>query len=95
MANTYDCEAYLRALEEQVEAMQKGGEELLGVMEVVKRQVDSMIISLGNMKLMVDMTRRAATLAHGGRVVERVEIKKEQEDSNLRSRQLKCDNSKK
>ena len=28
--NTYDCEAYLRALEEQVEAMQKGGEELLG-----------------------------------------------------------------
>ena len=86
--NIYDCEAYLRALEEQVEAMQKGGEELLGVMEVVKRQVDSMITSLGNMKLMVDMTRRAATLAHGGRVVERVEIKKEQEDSNLLSRQL-------
>ena len=80
--NTYDCEPYLRALEEQAEAMQKGGEELLGVMEVVKREVDSMITSLGNMKLMVDMTRRAATLAHGGRVVERVEIKKEQEDTD-------------
>ena len=86
--NTYDCEAYLMALEEPAEAMQKGGEELLGVTQVVKGQVDSMITSLGNMKLMVDMTRRAATLAHGGRVVERVEIMKEQEDSDLRWRQL-------
>ena len=54
----------------------------------MKREVDSMITSLGNMKLMVDMTRRAATLAHGGRVMERVEIKKEQEDTNVPWRQL-------
>ena len=57
-------------------------------MEVVKREVDSMIRSLANMRQMVDMTRRAATLAHGGSVVERVEINKERDDSDLQWRQL-------
>lgn len=65
--------------------MQKGGKEILGVLEVTKRQSESLLKSSGNMKGVVKMTRRAARLTFGGRFL-RVEIKREEQMSPSRER---------
>ena len=44
-----------------------------------KDSVESVLRSVDNMKRMIEMTQRAMVLAHGGRIIERVEIRKEAE----------------
>ena len=79
MANTFDCEPYLRALEEQADSIGGAATGLLQAMETFKENAASMVRTVENLKKMIGMTRRAMVLAHGGRVVERVEIKREPE----------------
>ena len=77
MANTFDCEPYLRALEEQADSIGGAANGLLQAMETFKENAASMVRTVENLKKMIGMTRRAMNLAHGGRVVERVEVKRE------------------
>ena len=65
-----DCEAYMRALEEESDAIKGAVEGMMALSTLLRtgwRTVD-------NLKRMIEMTRRAMVMAHGGRVVERVEI---------------------
>ena len=45
-----------------------------------KDSVESVLRTVDNLKRMVDMTRQAMVIAHGGRVVERVKIKREADE---------------
>ena len=79
MAKTFDCEPYLRALEEQADSIGGATNGMLQAMETFKENAESVLRSVDNLKKMITMTRRAMNLAHGGRVVERVEVKREPE----------------
>ena len=79
MAKTFDCEPYLRALEEQADSIGGAANGMLQAMETFKENAESVLRSVDNLKKMITMTRRAMNLAHGGRVVERVEVKREPE----------------
>ena len=81
MAKTFDCEPYLRALEEQANSIGGAANGLLQAMETFKENAASVLRSVDNLKKMIGMTRRAMNLAHGGRVVERVEVKRESPSS--------------
>ena len=82
MAKTFDCEPYLRALEEQADSIRGAATGLLQSMETFKENAESVLRSVDNLKKMIGMTRRAMNLAHGGRVVERVEVKRESPSSS-------------
>ena len=82
MANTFDCEPYLRALEEQADSIGGAATGLLQAMETFKENAASMVRTVENLKKMIGMTRRVMNLAHGGRVVERVEVKRESPSSS-------------
>ena len=82
MANTFDCEPYLRALEEQADSIGGAANGMLQAMETFKENAESVLRSVDNLKKMIGMTRRAMNLAHGGRVVERVEVKRESPSSS-------------
>ena len=69
MAKTFDCEPYLRALEEQADSIGGAANGMLQVMETFKENAASVLRSVDNLKKMIGMTRRAMNLAHGGRVV--------------------------
>ena len=77
MANQYDCEPFLRALEEQADSIGAATTNMLQCLNTFKNSVESVIRSVENLKKMIAMIRRAMVLAHGDRVVERVEIKRE------------------
>ena len=77
MANQYDCEPFLRALEEQADSIGAAASNMLQCLNTFKDSAESVIIIVGNLKKMIALTRRAMVLAHGDRVVERVEIKRE------------------
>ena len=77
MANQYDCEPFLRALEEQAENIGATTTDMLLCLNTFKDSAESVIRSVDNFKKMITMTRRAMVLAHGDRVVERVEIERE------------------
>ena len=79
MAKTFDCEPYLQALEEQADSIGGAANGMLQAMETFKENAASVLRSVDNLKKMIGMTRRAMNLAHGGRVVERVEVKREPE----------------
>ena len=79
MAKTFDCELYLLALEEQADSIGGAANGMLQAMETFKENAESVLRSVDNLKKMIGMTRRAMNLAHGGRVVERVEVKREPE----------------
>ena len=79
MAKTLVCEPYLRALEEQADSIGGAANGMLQAMETFKENAESVLRSVDNLKKMITMTRRAMNLAHGGRVVERVEVKREPE----------------
>lgn len=79
MAKQFDCEPYLRALEEQADSIRGAATGLLQAMETFKENAQSMVRTVDNLKKMIGMTRRAMVLAHGDRVVERVEVKREPE----------------
>ena len=81
MAKTFECEPYLRALEEQADSIRGAATGLLQAMETFKENASSMVRTVDNLKKMIGMTRRAMVLAHGGRVVERVEVKRESPSS--------------
>ena len=81
MAKTFDCEPYLRALEEQADSIGGAANGMLQAMETFKENAASVLRSVDNLKKMIGMTRRAMNLAHGGRVVERVEVKRESPSS--------------
>ena len=74
-----DCEAYMRALEEQSDAIKGSAERMMAAINTFKDSVESALRTVDNLKRMVDMTRETMVLAHGGRVLERVEIKREAE----------------
>ena len=74
-----DCEAYIRALEEQSDAIKGAAEGMMAAINTFKDSVESVLRTVDNLKRIVDMTRQAMVLTHGGRVVERVEIKREAE----------------
>ena len=82
MAKTFDCEPYLRALEEQSDSIEGAANGMLQAMETFKENAASVLRSVDNLKKMIGMTRRAMNLAHGGRVVERVEVKREYPSSS-------------
>ena len=75
-----DCEAYMRALEEQSHAIKAAAEGMLMAINTFKDSVESVLRTIDNLKRMVDMTRQAMVLAHGDRVVERIEIKREPDE---------------
>ena len=75
--NQYDCEPYLRALEEQADSIGAATTDMLQCLNTFKNSAESVVRSVDNLKRMIAMTRRAMVLAHGDRVVERVEIKRE------------------
>ena len=75
----YDCEPYLRALEEQADGIRGAISGILQAMETLRENAESMARTVDNLKKMIGMTRRAMVLAHGSRVLERVEIKREPE----------------
>ena len=75
-----DCEAYMRALEEQSDAIKAAAEGMLMAINTFKDSVESVLRTVDNLKRMIEMTRQAMVLAHGGRVVERVEIKREPDE---------------
>ena len=77
MANQYDCEPFLTALEEQADSIGAATTDMLQCLITFKDSAESVIRSVDNLKRMIAMTRRAMVLAHGDRVVERVEIKRE------------------
>ena len=81
MANTFDCEPYLQALEEQADSIGGAATGLLQAMETFKENAASMVRTVENLKKMIGMTRRAMGLAHGDRVVEQVEVKRESPSS--------------
>ena len=51
----------------------------MAAINTFKDSVESVFRTVDNLKRMIEMTRRAMVLAHGDRVVERVEIKREAE----------------
>ena len=77
MANQYDCEPFLRALEEQANSIGAATTDMLQCLNTFKDSAESVIRSVNNLKKMIAMTRRAMVLVHGDRVVERIEIKRE------------------
>ena len=77
MANQYDCEPFLRALEEQADSIRGATTDMVQSLNTFRDNAESVIRSVDNLKKMIAMIRRAMVLAHGDRVVERVEIKKE------------------
>ena len=81
MAKTFDREPYLRALEEQADSIKGAATGLLQAMETFKENAQSVVRTVDNLKKMIGMTRRAMNLAHWGRVVERVEVKRESPSS--------------
>ena len=81
MAKTFDCEPYLRALEEQADSIGGAANGMLQAMGAYREYAEPVLRSVENLKKMITMTRRAMVLAHGGRVVERVEVKRESPSS--------------
>ena len=79
MANTFDCEPYLRALEEQTDSIGGAANDMLQAMGTYRENAESVLRSVENLKKMITMTRRAMVLAHGDRVIEKVKIKREPE----------------
>ena len=79
MANTFDCEPYLRALEEQADSIGGAANGILQAMGTYRENAESVLRSVENLKKMITMTRRAMVLAHGNRVIEKVKIKRESE----------------
>ena len=79
MANTFDCEPYLRALEEQADSIGGAANGMLQAMGTYRENAGSVLRSVENLKKMVQMTRKAMVLAHGNGVIEKVEIKREPE----------------
>ena len=77
MAKQFDCECYLRALEEQADSIGGAATSMLEAVETFRRSAESVQRTVENLKTMISMTRSAMNLAHGGRVVEKVEIKRE------------------
>ena len=67
----------MQALEEQADSIRGAATGLLQAMETFKENAASMVRTVDNLKKMIGMTRRVMVLAHGGRVVERVEVKRE------------------
>ena len=81
VATKTDCEPFLRALEEQGDAIKSAAEGMMVAINTFKDSVASVLRSVDNLKRMVDMTRQAMVLAHGSMILERVEIKREPESS--------------
>ena len=81
MAKTFDCEPYLRALEEQADSIRGAATGLLQAMETFKENAASMVRTVDNLEKMIGIARRVMVLAHGGRVVEQVEVKRESPSS--------------
>ena len=79
MANTFDCDPYLRALEEQAHSIGGMASGMLQAMGTYRENAESVLRSVENLKKMINMTRRAMVLVHGDRVIEKVEIKREPE----------------
>ena len=63
MAKTFDCEPYLRALEEQADSIGGAANGMLQAMETFKENAASVLRSVDNLKKMIGMTRRAMNLA--------------------------------
>ena len=77
MAKPFDCECYLRALEEQADSIGGAVTSMLEAINTFRNSAESLQRTVANLKSMISMTRSAMNLAHGGRVVEKVEIKRE------------------
>ena len=77
MANQYDCEPFLIALEEQADNIGAATTDVLQCRNTFKDSTESVLRSVDNLKKMIAMTRRVMMLAHGDKVVERVEIKRD------------------
>ena len=77
MAKQFDCECYLRALEEQADSIGGAATSMLEAVETFRRSAESLQRTVENLKTMISMTRSAMNLAHGGRVVEKTNIKRE------------------
>ena len=77
MAKQFDCECYLRALEEQADSIGGAATSMLEAVETFRRSAESLQRTVENLKTMISMTRSAMNLAHGGRVEEKTEIKRE------------------
>ena len=75
----FDCEPYLIALEEQADSIGGAANGMLQAMGTYRENAESVLRSVENLKKMITMTRRALVLAHGDRVIEKVEIKREPE----------------
>ena len=63
MANTFDCEPYLRALEEQADSIGGAANGILQAMGSYRENAELVLRSVENLKKMVQMTRRAMVLA--------------------------------
>ena len=79
MANTFDCEPCLRALEEQADSIGGAANGMVQAMGTYRENAELVLRSIENLKKMITMTRRAMVLAHGNRVIEKVKIKRESE----------------
>ena len=77
MAKQFDCECYLRALEEQADSIGGAATSMLEAVDTFRNSAESLQRTVKNLKKMISMTRRAMNLAHGGRVEEKTEIKRE------------------
>ena len=77
MAKQFDCECYLRALEEQADSIGGAATSMLDAINTFRNSAESLQRTVENLKTMIGMTRSAMNLAHGDRVVEKVEIKRE------------------
>ena len=58
----YDCEPYLRAMEEQADGIRGAISGILQAMETLRENAESMARTVDNLKKMIGMTRRAMVL---------------------------------
>ena len=59
MANTFDCQPYLRALEEQADSIGGAANGMLQTIGSYRENAESVLRSVENLKKMITMTRRA------------------------------------
>ena len=92
-ATKTDREPFLRALEEQGDAIKGAAEGMIAAINTFKDSTESVLRSVDNMKRMIEMTRRGMVLAHGGRIVERVAVKREAESVEVEDWDSGCVNT--
>ena len=68
-------------MEEHADSIGGAANGTLQAMGAYRDNAESVLRSVDNLKKMITMTRRAMNFSHGGRVVERVEVKRESPSS--------------